>query len=261
VLDVASPHESTLDRAHRRKTTDRLLERLESCPRGARRGTEDELIAVNVVVAHDVARRYRGRGVADDDLDQVACIGLVKAVRGYDPDKATDFLGYAVPTIRGEVRRYFRDHGWVVRPPRSVQELQPRITRARGELWQRFGREPKADEVADELDVEPDQVREAMGADGCFSPSSVDAAPSEGATLADRLGSDEPGYARVDARVTLRPLLRTLTDRERRILEMRFRDGCTQAEIGHEIGVTQMQVSRLLSGLFHRLRGELQGAA
>jgi RNA polymerase sigma-B factor len=258
---VASPHESPLAREHRRQTTDQLLDRLHTCRCEARREIEDELIAVNVVVAHDVARRYHGRGLPDDDLDQVACVGLVKAARGYDPDKATDFLGYAVPTIRGEVRRHFRDHGWVVRPPRSVQELQPLVTRATAALWQRLGREPVVDEIAEELEVEPGQVREAMGADGCFAPASVDAVPSEGSSLADRLGAGDPGYARVDARVSLRPLIRGLTDRERRILEMRFCDGRTQAEIGEEIGVTQMQVSRLLSGLFARLRGELSEAA
>ena len=100
-----------------------------------------------------------------------------------------------------------------------------------------------------------------MGAEGCFVPSSLDVTPDDGAALADRLSTTEPGYTRVDARVSLRPLLRDLSERERRILRLRFFDGRTQAEIGHEIGVTQMQVSRLLSGLFDRLRGELQGAA
>ena len=238
-----------------------LLARLETVSGPERRQVEDELIAHNVAVAHDVARRYHGRGIPAEDLDQVACVGLVKAVRGYDPARATDFLGYAVPTIRGELRRHFRDHGWTVRPPRSIQELQPRVTRARNELWQRLGRDPRPDEIADELDVDPAAVREAMGAEGCFVPSSLDAAPGDGVPAADRLAASEPGYARVDARVSLRPLLRDLSERERRILRLRFHEGRTQAEIGHEIGVTQMQVSRLLSGLFDRLRGELQGAA
>ncbi len=219
------------------------------------------MITLNLPVAHDVARRYHGRGIPDDDLDQVANVGLVKAVRAYDPGRATDFLGYAVPTIRGEVRRHFRDRGWTVRPPRSVQELQPRVRAARGELWQRLGRDPRTEEIAEELGLDEGPVREAMGVEGCFTPSSIDASPDDGPSVADRLGASDPGYARAEARVTLRPLLRGLSDRERRILAMRFRDGCTQAEIGHEIGVTQMQVSRLLSGLFDRLRTQLQGAA
>jgi RNA polymerase sigma-B factor len=258
---VAPTHENAVQRDRRRTSTQQLLRRLATARAGERRAAEDALITLNMPVAHDVARRYHGRGIPADDLDQVANVGLVKAVRGYDPGKATDFLGYAVPTIRGEVRRHFRDHGWTVRPPRSVQELQPRVTRARGELWQRLGRDPRAREIAEELGLDEGPVREAMGVEGCFTPSSIDATPDDGPSVADRLGASDPGYARADARVTLRPLLRGLSDRERRILTMRFRDGCTQAEIGHEIGVTQMQVSRLLSGLFDRLRAELQGAA
>ena len=258
---MSRTHEDQAARDRRRTITADLLARLETESGPRRRQLEDELIAHNVAVAHDVARRYHGRGIPADDLDQVACVGLVKAVRGYDPAKATDFLGYAVPTIRGELRRHFRDQGWAVRPPRSIQELQPRVTQTRNELWQRLGRDPRTDEIADELEVDAAVVREAMGAEGCFVPASLDAAPEDGVPAADRLAASEPGYTRVDARVTLRPLLRGLSERERRILRLRFYDGRTQAEIGNEIGVTQMQVSRLLSGLFDRLRGELQSAA
>ena len=258
---MAQPREKRLERDVRREFTRQLLDRLASATGAERREIEDELIAHNLVVAHDVARRYHGRGIAAEDLDQVACMGLVRAVRGYDLAKATDFLGYVVPTIRGEVRRHFRDHGWTVRPPRSIQELQPRVVRARGELWQRLGRAPRPDEIAGELGVEPQLVRQAVGADGCFTPASVDATPDEGVALADRLGSGDPGYTRVEARLSLGPMIRGLDHRERRILEMRFWLGCTQAEIGAEIGVTQMQVSRLLSGLLARLRDELTDAA
>ena len=258
---MAQPHENAVIREHRHQLTHDLLQRLEAATGPERRQVEDELISLNLVVAHDVARRYRGRGIPADDLDQVASVGLVKAVRGYDPAKATDFLGYAVPTIRGEVRRHFRDHGWTVRPPRSIQELQPRVTRARGQLWQRMGRDPRPEEIAAELGLDIAPVREAMGAEGCFTPSSLDATPDDGPPVADRLGGSDPGYARAEARVSLRPLLQGLSERERRILSMRFCDGRTQAEIGEEIGVTQMQVSRLLSGLFDRLRGQLAGAA
>lgn len=254
---MAQPHEDAATRERRRTTTDALLQEFDSASSVRRQAIRDELITINVPVAHDVARRYHGRGIPGDDLDQAACMGLVKAVRGYDPLKATDFLGYAVPTIRGEVRRHFRDQGWTVRPPRSIQEMQPRVTRARGELWQRLGREPRVAEIARQVGVEEDAVREAMGVEGCFAPTSLDAGPDDGVAVADRLGRAEPGYADVDARVTLRPLMRDLSDRERRILQMRFCEGSTQAEIGQEIGVTQMQVSRLLSGLFDRFRAEL----
>jgi RNA polymerase sigma-B factor len=244
----------------RREVTADLAAQLRGATGRERRLLENELITVNHEVALEVAARYRGRGIPVDDLQQVACVGLVKAVRGFDPDKATDFLSFAVPTMRGELRRHFRDAGWTVRPPRSVQEMQARITRAQGELWQLLGREPDPTEIADHLDVELDPVLEALGASGCFAPSSLDATSEENeAAPIERLGGAEPGYARAEARVALRPLLSDLSSRERRILELRFVEDRTQAEIGQEIGVTQMQVSRLLSGLYTRLRSELTG--
>lgn len=222
---------------------------------------QDELIRLNMVVAREVARRYRGRGLSADDLEQVAYVGLCKAVRNYDPDKATDFHSYAVPTIRGELRRWFRDAGWVVRPPRSVQELQAKVTAIQDELVHTLGRPAKPAEIAAALQVELGAVQEALAANGCFTPTSLDATleagSDEGAQLADQLGEADPGYARADARVTLKPLMAELTRRERRMLEMRYVQGATQAEIGAEIGVTQMQVSRLLSGLLARLRDQL----
>jgi RNA polymerase sigma-B factor len=212
-----------------------------------------------MVVAREVAHRYEGRGVAAEDLRQVAYLGLVKAVRSYDPAKATDFLSFAVPTIRGEVRRWFRDAGWTVRPPRSVQELQARIRGAQEDLWQALGRAPRPDEIADHLQESRSHVVDALSASGCFAPSSLDvpAGGEEGEVLRERLGRSEPGYARVDARVALKPLVRDLTARERRILELRFFADKTQAEIGEEIGVTQMQVSRLLSSILRRLHEKL----
>ena len=151
--------------------------------------------------------------------------GLVKAVRGYDPAKATDFLGYAVPTIRGELRRHFRDHGWTVRPPRSIQELQPRSRRAATSCGSGWGvtRGPTRSPTS-WTSTRPPSARR-WGPSGCFVPSSLDAAPEDGVPAADRLAASEPGYTRVDARVTLRPLLRDLSERERRILRLRFYDG------------------------------------
>ena len=247
-------------RVRRTRRTDALLARMAADP-DRRDALADEVIGLNMPVARDVARRYDGRGIPAEDLQQVAYLGLVKAVQHYDPAKATDFLSFAVPTIRGEVRRWFRDAGWVIRPPRSVQELQAHVTASRDRLVQDLGRSPTPEEIAGDLGEDAAAVRDVLSVRGCFAPTSLDApgsAAGEGSEAGRRLGEAEPGYARVEARVALKPLLEELTPRERRILELRFVSGATQAEIGEDIGVTQMQVSRLLAGIFARLRARLE---
>ncbi|MGH3444042.1 MAG: sigma-70 family RNA polymerase sigma factor, partial [Nocardioidaceae bacterium] len=147
----------------------------------------DQLVVLNMGVAESIAKRYRRRGIADDDLAQAAYLGLVKAVRGFDPGRGGDFLSYAVPTISGEVKRYFRDFGWAVRPPRRIQDLQSRIASASAELSQSRGRSPRPSEVADFLGVDLHEVIEALAADGCFTPTSLDlpVGESETATLGE----------------------------------------------------------------------------
>jgi RNA polymerase sigma-B factor len=168
-------------------------------------------------------------------------------------------MSYAVPSIRGEVRRYFRDQGWMVRPPRSIQEMQGRIAAVESELATVLGHPPTAEELADEFDEPVEEVQEALAANGCFTPTSLDQVPTaQASSLADRLGKLESGLDAAEARVVLAPLVRKLTPRERTILEMRFFRQRTQQEIADEIGVTQMQVSRLLSALLRRLRAELE---
>jgi RNA polymerase sigma-B factor len=253
-----------LPRHERLALTQELLSALADADGGDRESIEDRLVRINLGVAHEVARRYRGRGIPVEDLEQVACLGLVKAVKHYDAEKATDFLSYAVPTIRGEVRRWFRDAGWIVRPPRSLQELQAAVCSAQEELQQSLGRLPQVSEVARHLGEEVGRVVDANTARGCFAPTSLDApvagAP-EGSALGDRLAQQEPGYARIEAKVALEPALRKLPERDRCILSMRFVDGATQREIGEQIGVTQMQVSRLLARILARLREEISELA
>jgi RNA polymerase sigma-B factor len=245
----------------RREATEVLLARMaNAADEEHRRLIEDQLVEVNLQIALDVARRYRSRGVAIEDLEQVAALGLVKAARGYDPERATDFLSYAVPTIRGEVRRYFRDHGWTVRPPRTVQQAQARITAIESDLCQELGRAPRPSEIADRLGLDLDLVVEALAANGCFSPTSLDATPTGAENgIGERLGDEDASFDSAEARVALKPLLAHLDRRERIMLEMRFFKGATQSEIGEVLGITQMQVSRLLSALLARLRDELGG--
>ncbi|MGA9746290.1 MAG: sigma-70 family RNA polymerase sigma factor [Nocardioides sp.] len=223
---------------------------------------QSQLVLDHLAVAHGIARRYRNRGIAADDLEQVARLGLVKAARNYDESLQADFLAYAVPTIRGEVRKHFRDHGWMVRPPRRVQEIQSRILSAAAELTQQLGRSPRPSEIAAHLGEPVSEVEEGLGADGCFSPSSLDRpvgassdAPSLGDLLPDADLDDD--HLAVDARVILGPAVRRLAERDRKILHLRYFNGWTQEEIAQEIGVTQMHVSRLLTRILADLRAEL----
>lgn len=225
-----------------------------------RQRLRDEAVARNLAVARSLALRYRNRGLPVEDLVQVACVGLVKAVRGFDPALEHDFLAYAVPTITGELKRYFRDYGWTVRPPRSTQELRAEMSAASARLTQRMGRSPTVEEVAADLGVDAERVVEAISADGCFTPTSLDAPlDAEGAsTIGDQLAHHERGYACSEARVVLAPVVRALKERDRMIIEMRFVQGLTQQQIGDLIGVSQMQVSRLLTRILRQLRQDLE---
>jgi RNA polymerase sigma-B factor len=242
----------------RSETTARLFAERVAADASERIRLDEALIRLNMKVASDATRRFRGRGIATEDLEQVAYLGLVKAVRGFDPERGHDFLSFAIPTIRGEVRRHFRDLGWMVRPPRSIQETQSKIIGCESELFQQYGRAPRPSEIADHLDIELESVVEALGASGCFAPVSLDApSGADDEALTQRLGGMDDGFDLAEARAVLAPLLARLTPRERKIVELRFFRGRTQAEIGREIGVTQMQVSRLLTRLMARMREQL----
>jgi RNA polymerase sigma-B factor len=248
-----------IGRQERSRRTAQLVDEVARCTDEARR--EEllaELIVVNRGVAESVAARYRHRGVAIDDLNQVAYLGLTRAVRNFDATRAEDLLTYAVPTIRGELLRYFRDHGWSVRPTRRVQELQRQMNRVSEEIAQTTGREPSHRELQEHLCVDYEEYAEAVSAFGCFQPTSLDrpASADSPSSLGELIGVDQPVDA-ADARTMLRPLVRGLSARDQRVLYLRFFEDRTQEEIGHELGVTQMQVSRVLKRILTDLRREL----
>ena len=218
------------------------------------------LIETNAGVARSMASRYRNRGIELDDLEQVALLGLTKAAQRFDPSAGHDFLSYAVPTIRGELRRHFRDSGWMVRPPRRVQDLQARISRAQDELESRLGRSPRPTEVAAHLDTELEDVVEALTADGCFTPTSLDGPVGDGSSsLGDLLGFEDRAVVAAEARIVLEPVVGKLSPRDRRILHLRFVEERTQQEIADEIGLTQAQVSRVLTRILAGLKADLSG--
>jgi RNA polymerase sigma-B factor len=237
-----------------------LLRQAQTASADERRQLHDDVAALYLEVAHSIALRYRGRGIALDDLVQAANEGLVKAISRFDPDLRFDFLSFAVPTMRGEVRRYFRDQGWTVRPPRRVQDLQWRRTRVLDGLRQQLGREPSRVELAEHLEVDVSEIDEADQAVGAFSPTSLDlpARDEEGsAALGDLLQDEDTSTLAAEARTMLQPVVRSLSERDRRVLFLRFFEDWTQKEIGEEIGVSQMQVSRTLTRLLGTLREQL----
>jgi len=247
-------HESLSRRSH-----DLLAEAAQPCPEPVRESLQTQVILLNRRVAAGIAARYSQRGVDGDDLRQVAEMGLVKAVRRYEPDRASGFLAYAVPTIRGEIRRYFRDNGWMVRPPRRIQELRSEVITAENDMVQELRRFPKASETAEHMGLSTPQLVEVQGARGCFRPASLDA-PARGDTdlpMGELIGTTDGEFERVDNDASLRPLLAALSPRDRLILGLRFVHGYTQKEIGDRIGVSQMQVSRLLNAVLGRLREQL----
>jgi RNA polymerase sigma-B factor len=244
-------------RARRREETARLFVEIEHTDDDATRDRlRDEVVVVNLELARTLAGRYRNRGVAVDDLEQVASLALVQAVRRYEPAPDRDFLSYAVPTIRGELRKHFRDLGWIVRPPRRVQENQSRVVAAFEERTE-TGAPRNADDVARVLGISVGDVDEAMRAQGCFHASSLDlpVGPDSTTSVADSLVRDSTAETEAaETRATLEPMVRTLGDRDRLILRMRYVDDWTQQEIAEAIGVTQMQVSRLLRRILRDLR-------
>jgi RNA polymerase sigma-B factor len=275
-LDIDSPaHPPTGDtsvaeeRTERAAATAELLARAATCrSKSQRQAIIAEVVELNMEVADAIASRYRHRGIAQEDLTQVAYLALTKAARRFDVSAGHDFLSYAVPTIRGEVRRYFRDSGWMVRPPRKVQELQSRIFAAQSELSMSLGRSPSVTEVAAFLDEPRSDVEEALSAEGCFAPTSLDrdVSADSDATLGDLLGGSDESRSAVEARVMLAPAVSRLSARDRKVLQLRFFDDCTQQEIAEQIGVTQTQVSRVLGRIYDELRqaigdSELQASA
>jgi len=260
-VSLVAPADRRLrERADRAERTHELLDHIDGASASQKQRLLDQLIEANMPVAESIAARYRRRGISEDDLRQVAYLALVRAARSFDPARGHDFLSYAVPSIRGEIRRYFRDQGWTVRPPRAIQEMQGRIAATASELATTLGHPPSAREIASELGETVAQVEEAMAANGCFTPTSLDQVPSsETASIGEQLGEEDAALGAAEARVVLGPAVRGLSERERMILDMRFFGQCTQQEIADRIGVTQMQVSRLLSSLMRRLRCELEG--
>src|SRR6476469_2723493 len=218
-----------------------LLERTATCADPAElRRCREQLVTEYLPVARSLAGRYAGRGVERSDLEQLACLGLIKAVQRWRPGRSDDFLQFAVPTIVGEIKRYFRDHSWLVRPPRRIQELRAAITEAEQTYRHTYGSAPSDRELATLTGASPEDIGEARASAACCRPRSLDEGQGLGLAMALGWGDEDPELRRVEDRVTVQRLLATLTDREREVVRMRFSEGWSQARIGTEIGVSQM---------------------
>jgi RNA polymerase sigma-B factor len=217
----------------------------------------DQVVTSYQGLAYSLANRFAQRGEELDDLNQVALIGLLKAIDRFDPNRGAELTTFATATILGELKRHLRDRGWSVRLPRRVHDLHLQSQQAIDELTQEFGRSPTLQEIAGRLDVGVDDVVEALDAGGLRHNTSLEAPLSNGGedhSLTNRLGTGDHRLAEVDGRMALSPLLARLPERQQQILNLRFVVGCSQTEIASMVGVSQMQVSRLLARSLAQLR-------
>jgi RNA polymerase sigma-B factor len=213
----------------------------------------DELVRRHGDLAASIARRYRGKGVDEDDLLQVANMALLKAIQRYDSSIGS-IRPYAAATISGELKRLLRDKGWAVRVPRSLQERSLEVAKASEQLAQRLNRPPEVHEVAAQLDISEEDVIEAMDARQAYASSSIDKpVESTGVSLLERLENDDMELALADDRLVVEEAMKDLPERQQRILDLRFNEDMTQTEIADVLGISQMHVSRLLSSALKKL--------
>jgi RNA polymerase sigma-B factor len=251
---TAAAGRGAVDRNHER--AEALLAEVEHCSDAVRRAElRREAVVLTLDLADGVASRFRGRGTDYEDLVQVGRVALLKAVHGYRCGRGSSFAAYAIPTIAGEIKRHFRDHAWMVRPPRRMQELRAEVVREEDRLRQSLLRDPTQAELAMSLGLPRSDVRDAHACSRAYRAASLDASPD---VDAHALVSYEPA---IDDLIVDRDLLvralEGLSDRERLIVRLRFVEDRTQAEIGVILGVSQMQVSRLLAGILRKLRNDL----
>jgi RNA polymerase sigma-B factor len=214
-------------------------------------------------LARRLARRYTRSAVPMEDLVQVASLGLLKAIEGFDPDKGQAFPSYAIPTILGELRRYFRDHGWATHVPRGAQERALSVRDARDHLTNATGSAPTVNQLAEFMEISTEDVMEGLIALNAYDASSLDTPVNEESDSlphSDSIGRVEEGFALAESRAMLEPALRNLSSRERQILEMRFAEDLTQSEIADRLGVSQMQISRVLRRTLDGLRSSIEPA-
>ncbi|MEU8824471.1 RNA polymerase sigma factor SigF [Streptomyces sp. NPDC048636] len=245
-----------------RALTKTFLDRLTQLEEGTHeyQYVRNTLIELNLSLVRYAARRFRNRSVEMEDVVQVGTIGLIKAIDRFDLTREVEFTTFAVPYIVGEIKRFFRDTSWAVHVPRRLQELRIDLAKANEELFQRLDRSPTTSELAEHLSLSEEEVLDGLVASNGYLTTSLDApadhenGTTRVTTFADRIGELDPAMEVVENLHALKPLVEQLGERDRRILQMRFGEEMTQSEIGAELGVSQMHVSRLLTKSLTRLR-------
>jgi RNA polymerase sigma-B factor len=234
-----------------------------ACTDPRRERVRRQAITAWAPLARRLARRYAPRPGTVDDIEQTAMIGLIKAVDRFDPDRGVDFVAYAIPTILGELKRYFRDHGWMIRLPRRLHDLHLKITEANARLTQTLGRPPTITDIAHDLRLSEEETIEGLEGGSAHQPASlsIPISADNDQELGDTVGADDYGYEFTEWHIDLRAAVADLTEREKRLLSLRFYGDLTQAEIADEMGLSQMYISRLLAATIAKLRVGLLPAA
>ncbi|MBN9104626.1 MAG: sigma-70 family RNA polymerase sigma factor [Propionibacteriaceae bacterium] len=253
---------STRSNINREHLTEQLFAELTSTDDLARKAElTEELVSLHLGLCDALAGRYLHRGADREDLVQVARVALVLAIKRFQPGAGRTFVAYAAPTISGELKRYFRDHCWMVRPPRRIQELRARASRERADLEQHLGRKASVQELSDAVGAEPVLLEECAAAESSYRPWSLEARldgdTDGGSTLGASLADPAEQFERATDRLALQRALAGLSRRDRSILLWRFEEGCTQEEIGRRLGISQMQVSRLIRRILSQARQAL----
>lgn len=221
----------------------------------------EQLVMSHLNLVRFLANKFKNRGEPLDDLVQVGYLGLLKAIDRFDPDRGLEFTTYATPTILGEIKRHFRDKGWSVRIPRRLQELSAKINQATDTLTTQFQRSPTIQEIADYLDASVDEVLEAMESSSAYSSVPLEGTGSsendDAPSVIDRYGSEDNELAFTDDRLVIEEALKGFSPREREVIELRFLKGMTQIEIAEQLGISQVQVSRLLRRTLKKIQDKI----
>lgn len=221
----------------------------------------EQLVMSHLNLVRFLANKFKNRGEPLDDLIQVGYLGLLKAIDRFDPDRGLEFTTYATPTILGEIKRHFRDKGWSVRIPRRLQELSAKVNQATDTLTTQLQRSPTIQEIADYLDASVDEVLEAMESSSAYSSVPLEGTGSsendDAPSVIDRYGSEDNELAFTDDRLVIEEALKGFSPREREVIELRFLKGMTQIEIAEQLGISQVQVSRLLRRTLKKIQDKI----